>query len=70
MKTAAKGLLLALAITAAGCSASGSLTRMSDGTQCKVSSHYYVWGAYTDKICTDTSGNHTITRMGSSGLYD
>jgi len=70
MNITAKALLLALAIAAAGCSSSAALPQMPDGTQCKVSSHAYPWGAYVDKICTDTSGNPTTTRVGSSGLYD
>lgn len=67
---AAKTLLMALAIAAAGCSASAALPPTPDGTQCRISSHGYPWGTYGDKICTDTSGNTTTTRMVSSGLYD
>ncbi len=70
MNTTAKALLLALALVAVGCSASGALPQMPDGTQCKISGHAYPWGSYTDKICTDTSGNTTTTRVVSSGLYD
>jgi len=71
MNATAKALLLALALTAAaGCSASAALPQTPGGTQCKVSTHAYPWGAYSDKICTDTSGNTTTTRVVSSGLYD
>ena len=71
MKITAKALLLALALTtAAGCSASSGPIQMPDGTQCKVSSHFYPWGGYVNKICTDTKGNTTTTRTAQSGLYD
>jgi len=70
MKLTTKALLLALAVAAAGCSASSGPIQMPDGTQCKVSTHGYPWGAYVDKICTDTSGNTTTTRTAQSGLYD
>ena len=39
-------------------------------TQCKVSTHGYVRGAYVDKVCTDPSGNTTTKRVASSGLYE
>ncbi len=70
MNTTATALVLAFALAATGCSASSALPQMPDGTQCKMSSHAYPWGAYVDKVCTDTSGNATTTRVGSSGLYD
>jgi len=71
MNTTAKALLIALTVTAAaGCSASSGPIQMPDGTQCKVSSHFYPWGGYVNKICTDTKGNTTTTRTAQSGLYD
>ena len=41
MKLTTKALLLALAVAAAGCSASSGPIQMPDGTQCKVSTHGY-----------------------------
>ncbi len=71
MNITTKALLLALALTAAaGCSSSAALPQTPAGTQCKVSSHFYPWGGYVNKVCTDTSGNTTTTREISSGLYD
>ena len=70
MNITAKASMLAVALAVAGCSASTAPTQMPDGTQCKVSSHAYPWGAYADKTCTDASGNATTTRVVSSGLYD
>jgi hypothetical protein len=63
-------LMLVFAVVGSGCSASSAPTQMADGTECKVSTHAYPWGAYADKICTDTRGNTTTTRAVSSGLYD
>jgi hypothetical protein len=81
MNTTATALVLTLFSTfaAAGCSttitpppgseAAEHAKRWCNG-QATVTMHAYVWGSYTDRICTDANGNSTTTRVISNGLYD